>query len=145
MLAISKCPKCEKAVTIPNRLDRASRVRCPCCQAEFALGDALPPELIPLEATPPMDSFDLAAKPAGSVVVSEAASDQPNVAKRRRSKSPLRMLLEVVLGGVLGCAAAYYILALCMGPNFKKLDLPKAPLPGIEWLTTPDSKPIDKR
>ncbi|MEN6558750.1 MAG: IBR domain-containing protein [Thermoguttaceae bacterium] len=145
MPAITKCPKCQKAVTVPDGVNRASRVRCPFCQAEFPVGDALPPELIPLETAPTMEAFDLTAKPAESVVVSEASPGQPNAEKRRRSKSPVRLLLEVVLGGLLGCAAAYYLLALCMGPNFKKLDLPKLPLPGIEWLTTPDNKLIDKR
>ena len=65
MSAISLCPKCQKPVSLPAGLDSPALVRCPLCGAEYPLGEALPPELIPVAAV-----SDQASTPL------EIASDQ---------------------------------------------------------------------
>jgi len=52
MAIISECPKCEGVVTIPDGVDPDATVRCPLCEAEYPLSEALaaaPPALIPVE------------------------------------------------------------------------------------------------
>ena len=61
MPVVSTCPKCEQQVMIPDGIDREALVRCPLCEAEFPLGEAmtgLPPVLVPLGAafTEPMSA-----------------------------------------------------------------------------------------
>jgi hypothetical protein len=141
MPAISTCPKCQKAVAIPSGVDSAAAVRCPLCSAEYPLSDVLPPELIPVEMATASEPIEVAEKNEALVVVDRTPLTGV-VARRRPSRSALRTLIEVVGGGLAGCVVAYYVLALCMGANFKKLDLPPIPLPGIAWLTTP-ADPID--
>ena len=51
MLAISNCPRCQRLVSLPAEMDMAVRVRCPCCEAEYPLGEAIPLELIPVDNT----------------------------------------------------------------------------------------------
>ena len=49
----SACPKCQKQVAIPDGAEPESRVRCPLCDAEYALSEALalaPPALILIDA-----------------------------------------------------------------------------------------------
>jgi hypothetical protein len=48
MSTISSCPKCQKSVSVPSGVDLTTLVRCPLCAAEYPLGEALPPELIPV-------------------------------------------------------------------------------------------------
>ncbi len=51
MPAISSCPKCQRQVSIPRGVAAAAMVRCPLCDAAYALSEALalaPPELIPI-------------------------------------------------------------------------------------------------
>jgi hypothetical protein len=72
MAAISTCPKCGRQVAIPAGLDFAAVVRCPICNAEYALYDAIataPPPLIPVGpsakgespfSSPPADERSLA-------------------------------------------------------------------------------------
>lgn len=63
-MIILTCPKCSEPVTMPSGLRPTAQVRCPLCQEEYSLADALgklPPALIPL------DPNDLVAAPAGAV------------------------------------------------------------------------------
>jgi LSD1 subclass zinc finger protein len=51
MPMISTCPSCRKQVSIPSGIDANAEVRCPLCDAKYALSEALalaPPELIPV-------------------------------------------------------------------------------------------------
>jgi hypothetical protein len=152
---ISLCPKCRKQVAIPAGVDSEARVRCPLCDAEYALADALalaPPELIPVV---PADRrvHETPHEPAGgafhapyeeiheeneaaAVAQHEPATSVAAQLRRRPSKSFVRTMLEVILGGLMGCLVAYYGLALCFGSNFDKY-LPKLPLPFIQRLTAP--------
>ena len=48
------CPKCSDQVTVPASAPRSARVRCPLCQEEYDLADALaqlPPTLIVISAS----------------------------------------------------------------------------------------------
>jgi hypothetical protein len=52
MSTISQCPRCLQTVAIPEGLDAMILVRCPLCNAEYQLSEAIalsPPELIPVE------------------------------------------------------------------------------------------------
>ncbi|OHB70094.1 MAG: hypothetical protein A2V70_00440 [Planctomycetes bacterium RBG_13_63_9] len=52
MPSVSKCPKCQQAVTIPDGVDREVEVRCPLCAVVYPLGEAmaeLPPALVPVD------------------------------------------------------------------------------------------------
>lgn len=69
MSIISKCPKCRQQVTIPDRVDPAGEVRCPLCEAEYPLSEAMaevpPPALIPVGAAlthGPMPESDAVAE-----------------------------------------------------------------------------------
>ena len=164
---ISTCPKCDKPVSIPSGVDASAAVRCPLCSAEYALGEALtplPPELIPVnlpdvqpspafvgetvaettrvEGEPQQDSED----ENEAVAVAERFRSTPVAPRRRRKpKSALQTLIEVVAGGLAGCLVAYYALAFYYGPDFGARGLPKLPLPGIEWITAPRPSPDDPK
>ena len=64
MPAISACPRCQKLVSLPSDVDSAAQVRCPLCHSEYALGEAIPPELIPVVAVT-TDEAELAAVTQG--------------------------------------------------------------------------------
>jgi hypothetical protein len=135
------------------------------CNAEYALGEALtppPPELIPVvmpdaqpsaaltgEATaePPPPHEESQGDSEGENEAAAAAiafPAKPVAARRRRKpKSPLQTLLEVVAGGLAGCLVAYYGLALFYGPALRDKGLPILPLPGIESITAPRPAPGD--
>lgn len=54
-MTIVSCPKCNDQVTVPASAPRSARVRCPLCQEEYDLDDALaqlPPLLIVVSAAP---------------------------------------------------------------------------------------------
>ena len=45
----SNCPKCQKQITVPDGVGPAALVRCPLCDEQYTLGEALaiaPPALI---------------------------------------------------------------------------------------------------
>ncbi len=50
MLVFSACPRCQQQVTIPSGVEASMLVRCPLCNAEYPLSEALPPALIPVGA-----------------------------------------------------------------------------------------------
>ena len=150
MSTISTCPSCRKQVTIPAGVDTAAEVRCPLCDAKYALGTALamaPPELIPVvpaaavgsasaaEHTAPPPDVD-EENEAASVAARLPATSVVAGLRARRSKSAVRTIMEVVLGGLAGCLVAYYTLALWFRSDFDKY-LPKLPLPFISRLTEP--------
>jgi len=185
MSIISNCPRCERPVRVPDELDPAAEVRCPLCQAEYPLSEAMaevPPALIPVgqplagapepesaeaeagipsgegpvldvwqtaDAVPQIDTGAVADGPAietspaidtGEEPVereafagfAEGGSDAaastagPITARprtKRKQKSAMRQILEVVLGGAAGLLIAVYIGSWC------GLGIPKLPLP----------------
>ncbi|MDY0165159.1 MAG: hypothetical protein RBS80_01360 [Thermoguttaceae bacterium] len=52
MVSISKCPRCEQFVSLPDGVDLDAMVRCPLCGAEYALRESLPPALVPIGGLP---------------------------------------------------------------------------------------------
>src|ERR1700722_2483802 len=53
MSTFSSCPKCAKPITVPRGAEPSDMVRCPLCQAEYMLAEALanaPPELLVLRS-----------------------------------------------------------------------------------------------
>jgi hypothetical protein len=48
MIHLTTCPRCRRAVTLPEEADAAALVRCPLCNAEYALSEAIPPALVVL-------------------------------------------------------------------------------------------------
>jgi hypothetical protein len=163
MPLISACPKCQKPVCIPARVGSDALVRCPLCEAEYPLSEALPPELIPVTtavaATAPTAAPSESSW-AADIVVDSRAADVPTsiektaklieeqneaamvagrvltagYARRRPPKSALKTFIEVVTGGLAGCLVAYYGLAFWLGPQFNSLGFPNLPLAG--WVTT---------
>jgi hypothetical protein len=148
MPAISACPRCQKLVCLPSDVESAAQVRCPHCHAEYALGEAVPPELIPVLAVT-TDGAELAADEPPADEENEAAAGAERVpiaavlGRGRKSKRWWQTPLEIITGGLAGCLVAYYGLALWFGPEFKNA-LPEFPLPGITWLTTPPAKDNDE-
>ena len=165
MLVISTCPKCQSQVSIPAGVDSSALVRCPLCDVEYSLSEALPPALIPVAAATAQDSAsgeDVAevepAAASGFFFEQAKAQDQENVEgevneaaavvvgrasitatplRRRAPKSALQTIIEWITGGLAGCLVAYYGLAFYFGPEFKNVGFPKLPLPFISALTAP--------
>ncbi len=147
MLSISTCPRCQRQVSIPAGVDSAMTVRCPLCDAEYALSEALvlaPPELIPV------------ASAAGAHIEEDEAAA---VARRmpmamgthlRRPKTSwFGRTVGLIVAGLIGCLVAMYGLALVLGPKYHRTGLPErihigdlidVPLPFMAWLTTPATK-----
>lgn len=88
-----------------------------------------------------------------AAAVAERFPAMPVAARRRRKpKSALQTVIEVIAGGVAGCLVAYYGLAFYYGPEFCAKGLPQLPLPGIAQITVPRApaedakdKPADKK
>jgi len=151
---ISTCPKCQKQVSLPTGVDSTAWVRCPWCEVEYVLSEALtwiPPELI-LAASPAADETATEKTFAESNATDVVGDDEAAVAaaafpampdaarlppRRRRSKSGQQTLLEIILGGIAGILVAYYGLAFYLGPRFHQVGLPRLPLPFISWITAP--------
>jgi len=164
---ISTCPRCNKPVSVPSGVDSSAPVRCPLCNAEYALNEALtppPPELIPVASLGAQQSATMSgvAMAETAHVEGEAHQDSeaeneaaavaerfpamPVTARRRRKpKSALQTLIEVIAGGVAGCLVAYYGLAFYYGPEFAAKGLPQLPLPGVSWITAPRAAPDDAK
>ncbi len=150
MFTISTCPRCQKQVSIPAGIDSAALVRCPLCDAEYPLSEAIPPELIPVLAATGENLFTTIEP--GEIRIEKEEEDNEAAAvarrapiaavrvRRRAPKSALQTIIEIVTGGVAGCLVAYYGLAIYFGPQFKTVGLPNLPLPFIAWLTAaPDT------
>ena len=156
MLAISNCPRCQRPVSLPADVDRAAMVRCPLCDAEYALSEAIPPELVPVSNVTAEQSAWTEAMVAESTGVEGVVEEEPeNEAAAVVGRVPLgfaqirtrpriiwwRALLGYVVSALVGCLIGYYALALWLGPELKSRGFPiLSYLPGITWLTTPPEK-----
>ena len=135
MLAISTCPKCQRHVSLPAEMDRTVRVRCPFCEAEYPLDEAIPPELIPVD-----DRQENGPENEAAAVVARVPLGIVHV-RKQPPKAWWRTPLEYVVTALLGCLIGYYALALWLGPELKSKGFPiLSYLPGITWLTTPPEK-----
>ncbi len=223
MINLSSCPRCSRTVTLPEDADVAVLVRCPLCDAEYPLSEALPPALIIVSKTercmapapapvtglvtepffrqgptiqpPSQDSVSLADVPAEiptngspgdfeldfaehlaesesvpaesdeSAEISAAALDtseysrvadrplrdnapiksaplarpkeasrarpllKPLPRRKRKKRGPIRLLIEMILGGGLGLMIAYYGVWWIRGESacWPRYDLPFMP------------------
>jgi hypothetical protein len=100
-----------------------------------AAADAAPPPAEPQEETTSRPDIDEGNEATAVAKLLPATSVSARL-RARRSKSAVRTVLEVVLGGVAGCLVAYYALALWFRSDFDKY-LPELPLPFISRLTAP--------
>lgn len=137
-------------------MESAALVRCPLCEAEYALSESLalaPPELIPVASTtewepsPENGGADRwISKENEAVAVSEEFPAMPASAqlRPRKQKSGLQVSIEVIAGGLGGCLVAYYALAFYFGPQFHRVGLPKLPLPFVSWITAPPTEGNEK-
>ena len=76
MSTISTCPRCSRLVAIPQGLDSTALVRCPMCDCEYPLNEAIkliPPELIPVAASEEAILIDI------SQPISEADQQEADV------------------------------------------------------------------
>jgi hypothetical protein len=143
MLMISTCPRCQEPVSIPTGVEVSALVRCPLCAEEYALSEALaaaPPELVPVASSPaggepiePIRNFE--EENEAAAVAKQFANVSVTPRRRRKPKSAIRTLIEIITGGLAGCLLAYYGLAFYYGPDFRNKGLPQLPLPGVSWLT----------
>jgi hypothetical protein len=151
------CPKCQDQVTVPASAPRSARVRCPLCQEEYDLADALaqlPPALIVISAAPEEElvlasvgareenslegdsrqEFSaglLDTGPAHEKLVSAPTPSFRSAPRpKRKEKSMVVELVKIVLGGVVGIGLA--ILILWWGPG---VDLGIAPtVAKVSWM-----------
>lgn len=103
MSTISSCPRCQRQVSIPAGVDSQAEVRCPLCDAEYPLSEALaltPPELIPVlsavrqeSALTPGRSEALAAvdrgeasEPVATIPFGGAVESAETLTRRKRSR-----------------------------------------------------------
>ena len=80
MAATTLCPHCSQPVALPDAADGAMEVRCPLCQAEYVLSDALShdaPALIVLSApaSPGLDFDASLSNPSPEAALAESSSD----------------------------------------------------------------------
>jgi hypothetical protein len=153
MPVISSCPRCQRQVSIPAGVDSAAVVRCPLCDAEYALSEALvlaPPELIPVAAAAASEiEVDLPLEVNEAAAVAQRMPIAVGSRLRRRQTSWLGRTVGLVVGGLAGCVFALYILAIFLGPEYHKRGFPErihigdlvdVPMPLMTWLTTPAVK-----
>ena len=82
MSIISKCPKCQRAITVPDGIVADATVQCPICEEEYPLSDALaeaPPALVPVGGSG--DSDVLAAEMPGTAAAMAGARDGQKAAE----------------------------------------------------------------
>ena len=115
-MSVSQCPCCNDEVRIPAGVPNSATVRCPLCKEEFPLGDVgLPPMLEVIsgaDAPGPLaveqGSGAMPAFSLGDSAPSEGAGTVTTAAKSsvrrpsRKSSSPIKEMLKIVGGGVVG-------------------------------------------
>jgi hypothetical protein len=152
MSGITFCPKCQQPVSLPAHIHANAFVQCPICHAEYAMHEAIPPELIPL-TKPTNDPLEWPKELVGATTAVDQArlEEQENEAAavverislgmthlQKHKKAWWRAPLEVVFGGLAGLLIAYYGLAAWLGPDLPRKGFPVVTsLPGITWLTSP--------
>lgn len=117
-MSVSHCPYCTDEVRIPAGVPESATVRCPLCKEEFPLEDiGLPPVLEVVSSGAETSQFssvggDDKAMPAFSLTDGAAAggtvapaAPKPGARRpTRKSSSPVKEMLKIVGGGVVGLA-----------------------------------------
>ena len=135
-MSIVNCPKCRDQVTLPIGASREAVVQCPLCSAQFPLQEILaqlPPALVVIhdpgasaavrESSDWLGASSAAAAeqdpesgeaPAFHFEPGSAAAVRPRAKRvarpRGRPSSPVRQIVQIVLGGVVGIGLAQVIL-----------------------------------
>ena len=140
-MAIVRCPRCRDEVTVPPRATRKALVRCPLCLEQYLLAEALanaPPQLVIIGgevetsaiAAPDEHPEYRMAVPAHfeaprAAVVFPRPVVQSRPRPRRQEKGGLVLLINYVVGGVMGLALGLLVLwwgfrkdPLELGPPF---------------------------
>ncbi len=142
MSRISSCASCHGDLLIPRAALPKDQMRCPLCNAQFAVQDVLaasipaPPEAIPVEQ--PLAGITVGtgtrmSRSAEPVNWDTAAVDvQPPL--RKKQPGLFAHLIGVVGGGVLGLSLGYLGLLRYGGPQYDFLDV-GGKLP--KWVTAP--------
>jgi hypothetical protein len=142
-MTIVHCPRCRDEVTVPPRATPRALVRCPLCLEQYLLSEALvnaPPPLVIIGgevetsaitqsdepeyrvSVPPAHEF---IRPAATPLVIPRSVIQTRSRPRRPEKSGLILLVNYVVGGVMGLAMGLLVLwwgfrkdPLELGPRF---------------------------
>jgi hypothetical protein len=132
-MTIVRCPRCRDEVTVPAKATGRALVRCPLCLEEYLLAEALanaPPPLVIIGgeveqsaiagATSEGDEYQLAGGPysaaldSGAPAAPTAAAPRPTIRTaprpRRQERSGLLLLVNYVVGGVLGLSLGLLVL-----------------------------------
>jgi hypothetical protein len=152
MSRISSCASCHGDFLIPGASQPKDQMRCPLCNAQFAVQDVLagsifaPPEAIPVapsgaglragagprlsRSAEPVD-FDTASIDTASIDT-DSIDVQP--AQRRKQPGILAHLIGIVGGGILGLSLGYLGLLRFGGPQYDFLHIGNRLPP---WVTAP--------
>jgi hypothetical protein len=133
-MTIVRCPRCRDEVTVPAKASGRALVRCPLCLEEYLLAEALanaPPLLVIIGGEVEQTAIDSTAASGGeyqlavsgfapgslassAVTATPAMLPRPSVKAmprpRRKEKSPLVLLVNYVVGGVMGLALGVLVL-----------------------------------
>jgi hypothetical protein len=132
-MTIVRCPRCRDEVTVPPTATGGALVRCPLCLEEYLLAEALanaPPPLVIIggeveqaaTASSPAGDDDYrlagggfvgaldASGPAVATAVSQRPAMRAQARPRRAEKSGLVLLVNYVVGGVLGLSLGLLVL-----------------------------------
>lgn len=168
-MIILNCPKCSEAVTLAAGVRDSARVRCPLCQEEYVVSEALgklPPTLIvvdaasgteeterPLEPTWETSSDAAGSSPApfaftsGRDSTSTASTGAPRISAKprpkRKPKNPAIEGVKVVGGGIAGLLIAQLILWWFPVTKYRRDPFELGPKVSKSWLgflVSPDFK-----
>jgi len=128
-MTIVRCPRCRDEVTVPAKATSRALVRCPLCLEEYLLAEALanaPPSLViiggeveqsAIQAPAESDSeyrlaggFSHAAETAAASAVAPRPVVRGPSRPRRQERSSLILVVNYVVGGVLGLALGLLVL-----------------------------------
>lgn len=170
-MAIAQCPECREEVTVPPASEQAV-VQCPLCDAEYELAvitESLPPALKVLSDPQDDDESELQMAPvvqeteshAAFAFDEEAAPTRPlserSESRRSSGSSPVKTIIQVVLGGALALPLAQLVLWHLPDPPRDPLDLGKkihktealeflrGIVPPLEKLENPQAKSAAKQ
>src|SRR5262245_33102030 len=127
-MTIVRCPRCRDEVTVPARASGRALVRCPLCLEEYLLAEALanaPPLLVIIGGEVEQAAIDNSAAAGGEYQLASAGFAPASLASsaatatpvmiprtslkttprpRRKEKSGLVLLVNYIVGGLMGLA-----------------------------------------
>lgn len=150
-MTIVRCPRCRDEVSVPAKATARALVRCPLCLEQYLLAEALanaPPPLIIIGGEVAQDAIEQPAAgeaeyqlaggihsaiaPAPAAVVMPRPSVRSTPRARRPEKSGLILVVNYVVGGVLGLALG--LLVLWWGFRQDPLEAGPRVAPYLPWI-----------